>query len=159
MCFFRLKEILGVLSPDENCKPTMQNTHQIKLHHAIAAVAADYKKRPNVFRLTLADRSQYLFQCSDLREMNSWIDMINWNAARFSSPALEAPCSSTGRFEKPLLPSSISRLHAREQLTSHQTALSRWNEELEYLVTKNSKFDTRYLNLMYELFMTFFVVF
>lgn len=151
MFFCRLKELLLVLSPDEMI-PTTGSTkksksssspppsvpapplHQIKLHHAFATVASDYRKRRNVLRLVLADRSQFLFQSSDAREMHSWIDMINWNAARFSSPALEAPCSSSGRFEKPLLPSAVSRSSRREQAATHQAAVFHWEKEMEILV-------------------------
>lgn len=134
MYFCRLKELMLVLSNDETSKVTPQNTHSLKLHHAFATVAVDYRKRPHVFRLFLADRSQFLYQSSDSREMNSWIEMINWNAARFSAPALEAPCSNTGRFERPLLPSSITNLSPREQLATHQSAVHKWEEELEQLV-------------------------
>lgn len=135
MYFCRLKELLLVLSIDETSKSTPQNTHSLKLHHAFATVAVDYRKRPHVFRLFLADRSQFLYQSSDSREMNSWIEMINFNAARFSSPALEAPCSNTGRFERPLLPSSVTRMSPREQVATHQSAVTKWEEELEQLVS------------------------
>jgi PH/SEC7 domain-containing protein len=133
--FCRLRELLLSLAPDENSKATVVQTIQpLKLHHAIATVASDYRKRPYVFCLTLADKSQYLFQSSDSREMNSWIDNLNLNAAKFSSPALEAPCGSSKKFEKPLLPSAISRFSSREQLITHQAALAKWEEELEDLV-------------------------
>lgn len=143
MFFCRLKELLLVLSNDETSKIPMQSAHQIKLHHAFAAIASDYRKRPHVLRIILADRSQYLFQSSDTREMNSWIDMINWNAARFSSPALEAPCSSTGKFEKPLLPSTATRMSTRDQISTHQGALNGWEKELNELVSKTSLFTKK----------------
>jgi len=140
MYFCRLKELLLVLSHDETSKTSIQNAVPIKLHHAFAAMATDYRKRQHVFRLILADRSQYLFQSSDTREMNSWIEMINWNAARYSSPALEAPCSSSGRYERPLLPSSVTRMSPRDQVITHQAALARWDEELEELnQSRNNK--------------------
>ena len=124
------------MAPDENSKATVVQTIQPhKLHHAIATVATDYRKRPFVFCLTLADKSQYLFQSSDAREMHSWIDNLNLNAAKFSSPALDAPCGSSKKFEKPLLPSAISRLSSREQLITHQGALAKFEEELAELVS------------------------
>ena len=138
MFFCRLRDLVLVLSTDETNKASVtQNTQTIKLHHAHAAVAQDYQKKPYVFQLTLADRSQYLFQSSDVREMNSWIDNVNFIAARFSSPALEAPCGSTKRFERPLLPSAISRLSHRDQLLTHQGAIAKWEEEQEELVRAN----------------------
>jgi PH/SEC7 domain-containing protein len=134
MFFCRLKELMLVLTPDETAKVPTSNAFQIKLHHSFAAVASDYRKRRNVFRLILADRSQFLFQSSDTREMHSWIDMLNWNAARFSAPALDAPCGSSGRFEKPLLPSCVTRMTKREQATTHQGALSNYEKEMDILV-------------------------
>jgi PH/SEC7 domain-containing protein len=123
-----------VLSPDETNKVPVPPANQLKLHHAFAVVASDYLKRHNVLRLTLSDRSQFLFQSSDTREMHSWIDMINWNAARFSSQALEAPCSSTGRFQRPLLPSCVTRMSRREQVETHKAAAAHWEKELDNLV-------------------------
>jgi len=41
------------------------------------AVATDYTKKPNVFRLKLANGGEYLFQCHDSDEMNGWIDRIS----------------------------------------------------------------------------------
>jgi hypothetical protein len=132
MYFCRLQELILLLSSDES--PTPPPAFQIKLHHAFASVASDYRKRKNVFRLILADRSQFMFQASEGREMHSWIDHINWVAARFSSPALEAPVSSSGRFERPLLPSSSSKVGKREQISSHQAALSQHEKDMEKLV-------------------------
>lgn len=142
MFFCRLRDLVLVLSVDETSKVSIsQNTQTIKLHHAHATVAHEYQKRPYVFQLTLADRSQYLFQSSDVREMNSWIDNINLNAARFSSPALEAPCGSHKRFERPLLPSAISRLAPRDQLLTHQGAIAKWEEEQDELVIINKLYN------------------
>ena len=39
----------------------------IRIHHALAASAPDYTKKPNVFRLFTADRAQYLIQTSDTK--------------------------------------------------------------------------------------------
>ncbi len=79
MFFCRLKELLLILSPDEtepNAEPvtttnkkTKPSSQQImiKLHHAFATMAVDYRKRRNVLRLILADKSQFLLQSSDSR--------------------------------------------------------------------------------------------
>jgi len=134
MFYCRLKELLLVLSPDETNKVPVLPVNQLKLHHAFASVASDYMKRLNVLRLTLSDRSQFLFQTGDAREMHSWIDMINWNAARWSSQALEAPCSSTGKFQRPLLPSCVTRMSQREQIETHKAAAAHWEKEMDDLV-------------------------
>ena len=39
----------------------------IRIHHALAATAPDYTKKPNVFRLYTADRAQFLIQTSDTK--------------------------------------------------------------------------------------------
>jgi len=39
-------------------------TNAIRIHHAYATVATDYKKKQFVFRLKTADWAEYLFQTS-----------------------------------------------------------------------------------------------
>ncbi len=39
-------------------------TNAIRIHHAYATVASDYKKKQFVFRLKTADWAEYLFQTS-----------------------------------------------------------------------------------------------
>ncbi|XP_035714778.1 PH and SEC7 domain-containing protein isoform X1 [Folsomia candida] len=128
--FCRLKELVLLLLADEgNCSVP---TYQIKLHHAFASPASDYRKRKNVLRLVLADSSQFLLQASDPRELTSWVELLNWNSARFSAPALEAPISSTGRFQKPLLPSCITALCRDEQVATHLRAQQHWEKQLGF---------------------------
>jgi spectrin beta len=50
---------------------------QIDLEGTTAVAATDYNKRPNVFRLKLANGGDYLFQSKDEDEMNNWISRIN----------------------------------------------------------------------------------
>lgn len=57
---------------------------QIDLDGTNAVAATDYSKRPNVFRLKLANGGDYLFQTKDEDEMNNWIGRIN--AASGSDP-------------------------------------------------------------------------
>jgi spectrin beta len=57
----------------------------IELDGCSAAVATDYAKRPNVFRVKLANGGDFLFQCRDEEEMNSWMSKIN--AAGGGSPS------------------------------------------------------------------------
>ena len=98
------------------------DTNAIRLHHALAQVAVDYRKRQHVFRLKTSDWAEYLFQTSDQDLMNKWIEAINLIAASFSSPPLPAAIDSVSlRFQRPLLPSvqtrySVVRLVEREPL-------------------------------------------
>ncbi|CAH2324922.1 spectrin beta chain, non-erythrocytic 2 isoform X1 [Pelobates cultripes] len=56
----------------------------IQLAGAQCSVAHDYKKRKNVFKLSLSDGKEYLFQAKDEGEMSSWMRVIN--ASLPSSP-------------------------------------------------------------------------
>ncbi|CAG0900571.1 unnamed protein product [Darwinula stevensoni] len=102
----------------------------VRLHHALAVRACDYTKRQHVLRLFTADQAQCLIQASDNREMESWIEGINWVAGRLSSPPLASPVSSKIKFQRPLFPSSITKLNAVEQLKSVDLRLSALQEEL-----------------------------
>ena len=86
------------------------DTNALRLHHAFAQEAIDYRKRQHVFRLRTADWAEYLFQTSDHDLMKKWIDAINLVAASFSSPPLPAAIdSSSTHFQRPLLPSVQTR--------------------------------------------------
>ena len=64
------------------------------------------------------------------QELFAWIDTINTVVARFSSPPLPAPCSSQAKFERPLFPSSCSRLSLHEQLAAHREQLDQLRSQL-----------------------------
>lgn len=68
--------------------------HCIRLHHAFAEPANDYKKKQHVFRLKMANFGEFLFQTSDKTEVQAWINAINYVAAAFSTPTLPEPVSS-----------------------------------------------------------------
>lgn len=88
------------------------NVHNaIFIHHALATKATDYQKKQHVFRLQTADQAEYLFQTSDSKELQSWIDTINYVCAAFSAPPLEGGVGSQKRFQRPLLPNSHSKLN------------------------------------------------
>ena len=92
------------------------DTNAIRLHHAFAQEANDYRKRQHVFRLKTSDWAEYLFQTTDRDLMNQWIDAINLVAASFSSPPLPAAIDSVSmRFQRPLLPSVQTRYSVFEQ--------------------------------------------
>ncbi|XP_075425832.1 spectrin beta chain, non-erythrocytic 2 isoform X1 [Ascaphus truei] len=49
----------------------------VPLTGALCSVAHDYRKRKNVFKLSLPDGKEYLFQAKDEAEMSSWMRVIN----------------------------------------------------------------------------------
>ncbi|VDP47285.1 unnamed protein product, partial [Soboliphyme baturini] len=65
--------------------------------------------------------------------MQSWIDIINFTAACFSSPVLPAPVSSRQSFHRPLLPSTASKLTMDEQLKVHTTRIAELEKCLDQL--------------------------
>lgn len=93
-----------------HCKQVSDNVHNaIFIHHALATKACDYRKKQHVFRLQTADQAEYLFQTSDSKELQSWIDTINYVCAAFSAPPLEGGVGSQKRFQRPLLPNTQTK--------------------------------------------------
>ncbi|XP_026287868.1 PH and SEC7 domain-containing protein isoform X2 [Frankliniella occidentalis] len=110
------------------------NLHNaIRIHHALATKATDYTKKQHVFRLQTADQAEYLFQTSDSKELQSWIDTINFVCASFSSQPLASAVGSQKKFQRPLLPCSHTKLNLREQLRDHEERVLRIEAELEEL--------------------------
>lgn len=105
-------------------------TNAIHIHHSLATKATDYKKKNHVFRLQTADTAQYLIQTSDSKECQEWIDAINFVAASYSAPALLPSTASQERFQKPLLPSSYTKLNLREQINHHERMIVEFEKEL-----------------------------
>ncbi|KAK2181651.1 hypothetical protein NP493_386g03008 [Ridgeia piscesae] len=103
----------------------------IRVHHALATKATDYKKKQHVFRLKTADWAQYLFQTSDSRECQEWIDTINFVAAMLSAPPLPSAIGSQKKFQRPLLPSSYTKLNMREQMLHHENMAAQLEQELK----------------------------
>ncbi|CEF60735.1 Sec7 domain and Pleckstrin homology domain, spectrin-type and Pleckstrin homology domain and Pleckstrin homology-like domain and Sec7 domain, alpha orthogonal bundle-containing protein [Strongyloides ratti] len=93
----------------------------ILLHHSIAEVANDYKKKNNVFRIKTARGGEYLLQTTSVDEMSSWINAINYVAAAFSAPTMPAPVSSlSAPFQKPKMPDIVTTYSIPEQLKLHK---------------------------------------
>ena len=69
----------------------------IRIHHSLASVAGDYTKKQFVFRLQTCDRAEYLFQTSDQKELETWVETINTVVSRYSSPPLPAPCGNNAK--------------------------------------------------------------
>ncbi|CAH1792317.1 unnamed protein product [Owenia fusiformis] len=63
------------------------NEPAIDLTGASCMVATGYTKRPHVFRLKLDNGAEYLFQCKDNEEMDSWIRKISAAAGESSGGA------------------------------------------------------------------------
>uniref|UniRef100_A0A3Q4GGP8 PH and SEC7 domain-containing protein 4-like n=1 Tax=Neolamprologus brichardi TaxID=32507 RepID=A0A3Q4GGP8_NEOBR len=100
---------------------------RIYVHHSLAEPAADYTKKPHVFRLQTADWRVFLFQASSKAEMNSWISRINLVSALHSSPPFPAAVGSQRKFRRPILPASQSE----HQLQSHAKMLESFKVDLE----------------------------
>ncbi|CAH2002017.1 unnamed protein product [Acanthoscelides obtectus] len=136
MFYCTLRDLVLYLHKDENGFRRNQiggdNLHNaIRIHHALATKATDYTKKQYVFRLQTADQAEYLFQTSDSKELQSWIDTINFVCASFSAPPLEAAVGSQKKFQRPLLPCSHTKLNLREQLTDHEERVMRLESMLE----------------------------
>nr|XP_053642298.1 PH and SEC7 domain-containing protein-like isoform X2 [Cherax quadricarinatus] len=115
----------------------------IRLHHALATRAHDYSKKEHVFRLQTADQAEYLLQTSDSKELQAWIDTINLVAASLSAAPLPGAVGSQRKFQRPLLPCSITKLNLTEQVEDHTQRLAQLEQELEdhkaHPPEKNSK--------------------
>ncbi|XP_050509726.1 PH and SEC7 domain-containing protein isoform X2 [Diabrotica virgifera virgifera] len=135
MFYCTLRDLVLYLHKDENGFRKNQmgdNLHNaIRIHHALATKASDYTKKQYVFRLQTADQAEYLFQTSDSKELQSWIDTINFVCASFSAPPLEAAVGSQKKFQRPLLPCSHTKLTLREQLADHEERVMRLGAMLD----------------------------
>ncbi|CAH8544905.1 unnamed protein product [Schistosoma turkestanicum] len=102
----------------------------IRLAHAYACRATDYVKKPNVFRLRTKEGGEFLFEVNDAKEVDIWIDRINFVAALLSAPPLASAVSSERNFHRPHLPATCTKLNIREQLEEHQRRLLELDQEL-----------------------------
>ncbi|XP_049821015.1 PH and SEC7 domain-containing protein-like isoform X3 [Aethina tumida] len=135
MFYCTLRDLVLYLHKDENGfrKNQMGDSlhNAIRIHHALATKANDYTKKQYVFRVQTADQAEYLFQTSDSKELQSWIDNINFVCASYSAPPLEAAVGSQKKFQRPLLPCSHTKLNLREQLADHEERVCRLEATLE----------------------------
>ncbi|ETN66241.1 hypothetical protein AND_001975 [Anopheles darlingi] len=97
---------------------TVQNC--IRIHHGLATCATDYTKKQHVFRLQTAEQAEFLLQTGDSKELQSWVDNINYVCAAYSSPPLEGGVGSQQRFQRPMLPPKETPLPLGQQLASHE---------------------------------------
>ncbi|XP_050669549.1 PH and SEC7 domain-containing protein isoform X3 [Leptidea sinapis] len=137
MLYCTLRDLVLYLHKDEHgFRRSQMSDHlhnAIRIHHALATKATDYTKKQHVFRLQTADQAEYLFQTSDSKELNSWVETINFVCAAYSAPPLAGAVGSQRKFQRPLLPCSHTKLSMREQLSEHEERVSRLEEELAAL--------------------------
>ncbi|XP_028274234.1 PH and SEC7 domain-containing protein 4 [Parambassis ranga] len=127
-----LKGMVLYLQKDDCQKDQQTNEEVVSVHHSLADPAADYTKKPHVFRLQTADWRVFLFQASSKVEMNSWISRINLVSALHSSPPFPAAVGSQRRFCRPILPVSQSSQTLDRQLESHARMLESFKADLSY---------------------------
>lgn len=109
MYYCTLRELVLYLHKDEHGFRNDSLHNAIRIHHALATKATDYTKKQHVFRLQTADQTEYLFQTSDSKELQSWIDTINFVCASFSCQPLAGAVGSQRKFQRPLLPCSHTK--------------------------------------------------
>ena len=115
MYFAVLRDMVLYLHKDEHemkKKGLGEGSHNVILtHHCLASKASDYSKKQHVFRLQTADWAEYLFQTSNSKELQDWIDTVNFVAASLSAPPLPGAVGSQKKFQRPLLPVSYTKLN------------------------------------------------
>nr|XP_061800441.1 PH and SEC7 domain-containing protein 3-like [Nerophis lumbriciformis] len=128
-----LKGMVLYLQKDNTRREQQTNEEVVSVHHSLAEPAADYTKKPHVFRLQTADWRVFLFQASSKMEMTSWINRINLVSALHSSPPFPAAVGSQRRFCRPILPASQSAHTLERQLQSHAGMLESFKTDLSHL--------------------------
>ncbi|KAH9413711.1 Efa-6p [Dermatophagoides pteronyssinus] len=90
------------------------------------------------FANSIPDYAEYLFETSDSKELQSWIETINTTAASLSAPTLPmAVCSDSRKFKKEIFPVSHTKLSLREQLKDQENKLLSLQKDLEQLLEKS----------------------
>jgi spectrin beta len=86
-------------------RDTYRGEDPIDIVGATSEIASDYKKKPHVFRLKLANCGEYLFQATSDEEMAQWVNAINQVAIQDEGAAGGAGRSQTlpeqGRKDEP----------------------------------------------------------
>uniref|UniRef100_A0A3Q1J0H2 Pleckstrin and Sec7 domain containing 4 n=1 Tax=Anabas testudineus TaxID=64144 RepID=A0A3Q1J0H2_ANATE len=128
-----LRGMVLYLQKDDYRREQPVNEEVVSVHHSLAEQAADYTKKPHVFRLQTADWRVFLFQASSKVEMNSWISRINLVSALHSSPQFPAAVGSQRKFFRPILPASQSAHTLERQLQCHTGMLESFKADLNHL--------------------------
>lgn len=114
MFYVVLRDMILYLYKDEQALKKSANTgshNAVRVHHCLASKASDYTKKQHVLRLQTADWAEYLFQTSNTKECQEWIDILNFVAASLSAPPLPGAVGSQKKFQRPLLPATYTRLN------------------------------------------------
>lgn len=113
---------------------TKKKCSALCLSNAFAVEAKDYLKRQNVFRLTLVDEAELLFEASSRDDMLAWIDAINFAAACLSPSKASSLLSSTSGDTLDCA-KQVARRSRRNKLTrkqqleaSQQTKMLYWDQ-------------------------------
>ncbi|XP_030835393.1 PH and SEC7 domain-containing protein 1 isoform X3 [Strongylocentrotus purpuratus] len=133
MYFGTVKGLCIYLHKSEVAKDLAFNNPKevMRIQHALASRSGQYDKKPNVFLLRLANWSEYLMQCLDVRDMQSWMQAVNLASSVHSSPPLPAAVGSQMGFRRPVLPSGASKQDPAQQLASHDEKIEALERELE----------------------------
>eukprot|EP00057_Strongylocentrotus_purpuratus_P025702 XP_011680176.1 PREDICTED: PH and SEC7 domain-containing protein 3-like [Strongylocentrotus purpuratus] len=133
MYFGTVKGLCIYLHKSEVAKDLAFNNPKevMRIQHALASRSGQYDKKPNVFLLRLANWSEYLMQCLDVRDMQSWMQAVNLASSVHSSPPLPAAVGSQMGFRRPVLPSAASKQDPAQQLASHDEKIEALERELE----------------------------
>jgi PH/SEC7 domain-containing protein len=148
MFYASLRDMVLYLHKDDKVfqNSTFNNiTNAIRIHHAYATVASDYKKKQFVFRLKTADWSEYLFQTSNSNELYDWVGSINLVAAIFSSPPLPSGIGSAKSFQRPLLPVSKTRYTLQEQFEYHKKHIKQLQSDFVKLESAAGALNNNYI--------------
>ncbi|XP_050429349.1 PH and SEC7 domain-containing protein [Adelges cooleyi] len=153
MYFCTLRDLILYLHKDDSGFRKTQISdsihNAIHIHHALATKATDYTKKQHVFRLVTADRAEYLFQTSDSKELDSWINTINFVCASFSAPRLPSAVGNQKKFQRPLLPSAPTKLNLREQLREHEDTLRQLEVEIDIHKKKPPERGSKHITLQF----------
>ncbi|XP_060067023.1 PH and SEC7 domain-containing protein 2-like [Ylistrum balloti] len=135
MYYVSLRDLIFYLYKDQHGMKKGQliqgSNNAIRIHHCLASKATDYTKKQHVFRLLTADGAEYLFQTSDSRELQEWIDTINFVSASLSSPQLPGAVGSQKKFQRPLLPATYTKFNLRDQLQRHEVMCTQVEMDLQ----------------------------
>lgn len=101
----------------------------ISVCHCLAMGASDYHKKSSVFRVTTSDWQSFLLQASSIMDMQQWIGAINKAAARYSSPPLAAPISSSLAFQRPTFPLAPTKNTLEQQIEHHEAKMKALDAE------------------------------
>ncbi|XP_033737503.1 PH and SEC7 domain-containing protein 2-like isoform X2 [Pecten maximus] len=135
MYYVSLRDLIFYLYKDQHGMKKGQliqgSNNAIRIHHCLASKANDYTKKQHVFRLNTADGAEYLFQTSDSRELQEWIDTINFVSASLSSPQLPGAVGSQKKFQRPLLPATYTKFNLHDQLQRHEVMCNQVENDLQ----------------------------